>query len=176
MGIAQEFGEYCKEWAAAKQNRFAVLPNQGMNYAYHFDASRYAKFLRGMAEEHGAVRQEGKIAEVEQDPESGFITAVKLESGQRIEGDLFVDCTGFRGLLIEQTLKAGYEEFTDWLPCDSAIAVQTESVGPPIHAFHCPGSRLAVAHSAPAPRWQRCRVLQQALVRRRGRGQADVQH
>ena len=132
MGIAQEFGEYCKEWAAAKQNRFAVLPNQGMNYAYHFDASRYAKFLRGMAEEHGAVRQEGKIAEVEQDPESGFITAVKLESGQRIEGDLFVDCTGFRGLLIEQTLKAGYEEFTDWLPCDSAIAVQTESVGPPI--------------------------------------------
>jgi len=57
MGMAREFGECCKEWLAAKQNRFAVLPSQGLNYAYHFDASLYAKFLRAMAEEHGAVRQ-----------------------------------------------------------------------------------------------------------------------
>lgn len=132
MGISREFGEYCNEWAAAKQNRFAVLPSQGLNYAYHFDASLYAKFLRKMAEEHGTKRQEGKIAQVHQDSASGFITAIELESGQRIEGDLFIDCTGFRGLLIEETLKAGYEDFTDWLPCDSAVAVQTESVGPPI--------------------------------------------
>lgn len=132
MGIAREFGEYCNEWAAAKQNRFAVLPSQGLNYAYHFDASLYAKFLRKMAEEHGTKRKEGKIAQVHQDTGSGFITAIELDSGERIDGDLFIDCTGFRGLLIEQTLGAGYEDFTDWLPCDSAVAVQTESVGPPI--------------------------------------------
>jgi tryptophan halogenase len=132
MGISKEFGEYCKEWAAAKKNRFAVLPNQGLNYAYHFDASLYAKFLRKMAEEHGVVRKEGKIAVVEQHPETGFITALKLDSGERIEGDLFLDCTGFRALLIEDTLKAGFEDWTHWLPCDSAVAVQTESVGPPI--------------------------------------------
>ena len=132
LGISREYGEYCKEWVAAKQNRFAVLPKQGLNYAYHIDASLYAQYLRGIAEAHGTKRQEGKIRNVEQDPESGFITALELESGQRIEGDFFVDCTGFRGLLIEQTLEAGYEDFTEWLPCDSAVAVQTASVGPPI--------------------------------------------
>lgn len=132
LGISQEFGEYCKEWAAAKQSRFAVLPNQGLNYAYHLDASLYAKFLREIAEAHGAVRQEGKIERVEQSPEDGYISALVLDSGQRIEGDLFLDCTGFRGLLIEETLKAGYEDWTHWLPCDSAIAVQTAAVAPPI--------------------------------------------
>ena len=132
MGIAEEFGEYCKEWLAAKQSRFAVLPSQGLNYAYHFDASLYAKFLRGMAEEHGAVRQEGRIEAVEQDAESGFITAIKLQSGQRIEGDLFIDCTGFRGLLIEGALNVGYEDWRHWLPCDRAVAVQTEALSPPL--------------------------------------------
>lgn len=132
LGISKEFGEYCNEWLAAKHNRFAVLPNQNLNYAYHIDASLYAKFLRKIAEDHGAVRQEGKIQNVEQHPETGFITALELDSGQRIEGDLFVDCTGFRGLLIEQTLNSGYEDWTHWLPSNSAVAVQTESVGPPI--------------------------------------------
>jgi len=132
LGISKSFGEYCTEWVAAKQDRFAVLPNQGLNYAYHIDASLYAKFLRKIAEEHGVIRLEGKINGVEQDAESGFITTLELDSGQRIEGDLFVDCTGFRGLLIEQTLSAGYEDFGHWLPSDSAVAVQTESVAPPI--------------------------------------------
>ena len=132
MGISREFGEYCKEWVAAKQRRFAVLPNHGLNYAYHFDASLYARFLRAMAEEHGAVRQEGRIEVVEQDPDTGFITGLRLQSGQLVPGDLFIDCTGFRGLLIEQTLKAGYEDWTHWLPCDSAVAVQTESLSPPL--------------------------------------------
>ena len=132
MGISREFGEYCKEWLAAKRNRFAVMAKQGLNYAYHIDASLYARFLRGMAEEHGAVRQEGRIDRVEQDPGSGFITGLRLQSGQLVEGDLFIDCTGFRGLLIEQTLQAGYEDWRHWLPCDSAVAVQTESVQPPI--------------------------------------------
>ena len=136
LGISKEFGEYCKEWIAAKRNKFAVIQGRGaqrgLNYAYHIDASLYAKMLRKMAEEHGVVRQEGKINSVEQDPETGYVTALQMDSGQRIEGDLFVDCTGFRGLLIEQTLEAGYDDYTHWLPCDSAVAVQTEAVADPI--------------------------------------------
>lgn len=132
LGISREFGEYCNEWLAAKENRFAVLPHHNLNYAYHIDASLYAKFLRKIAEEYGVARQEGKIRRVAQDSESGYITALELDSGQRIEGDLFIDCTGFRALLIEQTLNAGYEDWTHWLPSNSAVAVQTESVGSPI--------------------------------------------
>jgi tryptophan halogenase len=132
LGISKEFGEYCKEWVAAKHERFAVLPNQGLNYAYHIDASLYARFLRKIAEEHGCRRQEGKIDKVDLDPETGFITALHLDSGKTIEGDLFVDCTGFRGLLIEQTLGVDYIDWTNWLPCDSAVAVQTKAVAPPI--------------------------------------------
>ena len=132
LGISEEFGEYCNEWLAAKRNRFAVLPNQNLNYAYHIDASLYAQFLRKIAEEYGTVRKEGKIQRVEQDPESGYIAALELDSGQRIEGDLFIDCTGFRGLLIDQTLNSGFEDWSHWLPSNSAVAVQTESVGPPI--------------------------------------------
>ena len=142
LGISKEFGEYCNEWLAAKHNRFAVLPNQNLNYAYHFDSARYAKFLRKIAEEYGAQRIEGKIASVEQDPHSGFITGLQLESGQQLVGDFFIDCTGFRGLLIEQTLHAGYDDWQHWLPCDSALAVQTENIAPPI-----PYTR-SIAHEA----------------------------
>ncbi|MDG1066521.1 MAG: tryptophan 7-halogenase [Luminiphilus sp.] len=142
LGISKDFGEYCNEWAAAKQNRFAVLPNKNLNYAYHFDSSRYAKFLRKIAEEHGAVRIEGKIEAVQQHEQTGFITGLRLESGQQVDGDFFVDCTGFRGLLIEQTLHAGYDDWQHWLPCDSALAVQTENVQPPI-----PYTR-SIAHEA----------------------------
>ena len=142
LGISKDFGEYCNEWAAAKQNRFAVLPNQNLNYAYHFDSSRYATFLRKIAEEHGAVRIEGKIEAVQQHVQTGFITGLRLESGQQVDGDFFVDCTGFRGLLIEQTLHAGYDDWQHLLPCDSALAVQTENVQPPI-----PYTR-SIAHEA----------------------------
>ena len=142
LGISKEFGEYCNEWKAAKHNRFAVLPNQNLNYAYHFDSARYAVFLRKIAEEHGAVRVEGKIASVLQNEEDGFISGLRLESGRQIDGDFFVDCTGFRGLLIEQTLHAGYDDWQHWLPCDSALAVQTENVQPPI-----PYTR-SIAHEA----------------------------
>jgi len=122
------FGDYCLELKAAQANKFAHLPKQGLNYAFHIDASLYAKFLRKFSEGFGAERIEGKIAEVNTRPEDGFIESLTLESGQKVEGDLFIDCTGFRGLLIEQTLHTGYEDWSHWLPCDRAVAVQTAAV------------------------------------------------
>ncbi len=136
------YDDYCLELKAAFESKFAHLPDEAMNYAYQLDSSLYAKFLRGMAEEHGARRVEGRIASVRQNGESGLLEALVLESGVVIEGDLFLDCTGFRALLIEQTLHTGYDDWSHFLPCDSAIAIQTESVGPPL-----PYTR-AIAHDA----------------------------
>ncbi len=99
-------------------------------YAYQFDSTLYAPFLRRHAETRGASRTEGKVVAVHRDNESGDIEAVQLESGQRIGGDLFIDCTGFRGLLIEGALETGYESWSHYLPCDRAVAVQCEGVGP----------------------------------------------
>lgn len=131
-GIASDYGDYCLELRAAENNKFAHLPKNGLNYAFHLDATLYAGFLRKLSEKNNARRVEGKIVKVNTDPESGFITSLTLDSGKDIEGDFFVDCTGFRGLLIEQTLHAGYEDWSHWLPCDSAVAVQSESTGPAI--------------------------------------------
>jgi tryptophan halogenase len=128
-GYDADFGEYCLELKAAEANKFAHLPKNGLNYAYHLDAGLYARFLRKIAEKNGVHRVEGKIATVKQNVETGFIQALELESGTTVEGDLFVDCTGFRGLLIEGALHTGYEDWSHWLPCDSAVAVQTKAVG-----------------------------------------------
>jgi tryptophan halogenase len=130
MGVAGELGDYCFELQAAKAGKFQAGADSRLNYAYHLDATAYGRFLRGFAEPLGVRRVEGKIARVRQAAENGFIEALELESGDVIEGDLFVDCTGFRGLLIEETLGTGYDDWTHWLPTDTAIAVQTEAAGP----------------------------------------------
>jgi len=131
-GIVSEIGDYVAEHLGAREGKFAVMANQDLNHAYHLDAGLYAKFLRGIAEKHGGKRVEGTIEEVLLHPEDGFIKALRLGNGKVIEGDLFIDCTGFKGLLIEQTLHAGFDDWSHYLPCNSAIAVQTESVGEPV--------------------------------------------
>ena len=128
-GYGGQLGDYCFEHQAAESGKFAVSESSQINYAYHLDAGLYARYLRGKFEAKGVKRIEGRIAEVEQHGESGLVTALVLENGSRVAGDLFLDCTGFRGLLIEQTLKTGYEDWRHWLPTDSALAVQTESTG-----------------------------------------------
>lgn len=132
LGIAKEFGEYCAELVAARANKFAVISKHALNYAYHMDAGLYAKYLRKLAEKHGAKRVEGKIVEVGLNATSGYIENLKLASEELIEGDLFIDCSGFRGILIEEALHTGYEDWRHWLPCDSAVAVQTKTVAAPI--------------------------------------------
>jgi tryptophan halogenase len=130
--LASAYGDYCLELRAAGEGRFAHLPGDGMNYAFHLDASLYAAFLRRFSEGHGVQRIEGRIAEVQCDPASGDIRGLRLDSGAVVEGDLFIDCTGFRALLIGEALKVPYEDWSPWLHCDSALAMQTASVRDPV--------------------------------------------
>lgn len=137
-GEASDLANFSINTAAALENRFMPArvdrraegrsdigdsPIAHIAHAYHFDAALYARFLRTYAEDRGVVRTEGKVVDVALRPEDGFIEAVTLASGERIEADLFIDCSGFRGLLIEQAMKTGYEDWSHWLPCDRAIAV-----------------------------------------------------
>ncbi len=135
-GYAAPLEEYSLQALAARQARFmrpvalAKSPLETITYALHLDATLLAVYLRGFAETHGVTRTEGKLKSVELRGEDGFIESLTLESGERIAADLYIDCTGFRGLLIEGALKAGYEDWTNWLPCDRAVAVPFERTGP----------------------------------------------
>ncbi len=128
-GRAREFADYSINTAAGLANKFMHAradmgdsPIGHIAYAYHFDASLYAKYLRGLAEQHGVKRTEGRIVDVGVH-DNGDIASVTLEDGRILEADFFIDCSGFRALLIEQTLKTGYEDWQRWLPCDRAMAV-----------------------------------------------------
>ena len=142
QGHDQPYDDYALELQAAMQSKFAHLPDDRLNYAYQLDSALYAAFLRKRAEAGGAKRIEGRIANVELNGETGDIAALTLDGERRIEGDLFIDCTGFRALLIEGALHAGFDDWTNWLPCNSAIAIQTSSVRPAV-----PYTR-AIAHDA----------------------------
>ena len=109
-GHTQPFDDYCLELKAALEGKFAHLPDERMNYAYQLDSALYAAFLRGRAEKDGARRIEGRIAAVELNGETGDIAALQLDGDRRIAGDLFLDCTGFRALLIEGALHAGFDD------------------------------------------------------------------
>jgi len=126
-----DFDHYSPEIQAAKAEKFA-LSKGGLNYSYHLDATLYAKFLRTFAEAHGVTRIEGKITDVAKCPTTGCIQSIQLDNGHVIDGQLFIDCTGFAGLLIEKSLHTGYEDWSHWLPSDSAVAVQTKSVSSPL--------------------------------------------
>ncbi len=136
-GVAENLGKYSFNENVARAGKFARLqriPNselEGIGYAFHFDASLYARFLRDISEKNGVIRTEGRIVKVNQDAESGFVRSLILESGEEIAGELFIDCSGFRAMLMEQTLDVGYVDWSHWLPCDHAIAVPTANSGPP---------------------------------------------
>lgn len=125
QGHKAPLGEYCYEWLAAVKNRFALREDPRINYAYHFDAALYARYMRRLAEKRGVKRLEGKIKNVRTRGDNGNVEALELEDGRVIEGDFFIDCTGFRALLIEGALETGYEDWSQYLPCDTAVAFQT---------------------------------------------------
>jgi len=136
-GDAAPLEDYSIQAAAATEGRFSRpvhAPNTPLNkltYALHFDASSFARYLRGFAEARGVTRTEGEVRSVSIHPQTGLVESVTLEGGESVTADLFVDCSGFRGLLIEEALETGYEDWSRWLPCDRAVVVHSEPAAAP---------------------------------------------
>ena len=133
MGTAKPIAEFSLPGLAAKAGKFqhprpdlTSSPMGAMDYAYQFDAALYAKLMRKVAEQRGVKRTDGKIVKVNQAADNGYIESIELDDGSVINGDLFIDCSGFKGLLIEETLQTGYEDWTHYLPCDRAVARLSE--------------------------------------------------
>ncbi|WP_348983717.1 tryptophan halogenase family protein [Microbulbifer sp. CAU 1566] len=132
-GDTSSLWDYSLNYQAAINNRFAPLANipntnlPGIAYAYHFDAGLYAQYLRTFCEQRGVQRIEGKVCDVRQNESNGDLESLLLENGQTVKGDLFVDCSGFVGLLIDKVLCSEYERWDKWLPCDRAMAVPSKS-------------------------------------------------
>jgi tryptophan 7-halogenase len=137
QGKAGRLEDYSIQAIAAEQGRFVRpthAPNTPLNkltYALHFDASQFASYLRRFAEKHGVQRSEGHVQSVALRSEDGFIDSISLTSGERVRADLFIDCSGFRGVLIEEALATGYDDWSEWLPCDRALVVQSERTQAP---------------------------------------------
>lgn len=135
-GAVKEYWTYSLHHKAAYDHKFARVDRvgntsmTGLAYAFHFDAGLYARYLRKYSEARGAKRIEGIVESVQQQSETGFITGVTLKSGEQIDGDLFIDCTGFRALLMDGALGVGFEDWSHWLPCNSAVTVGCEPDGP----------------------------------------------
>ncbi len=137
-GLDDDVEAYSLNSVAARAGKFefpatepaSILSTLG--YAYHFDANLYAKYLRSRSEAKGVVRVEGKIQSIDLHPETGFVTTIRTDRGDALEGDLFIDCTGLRALLIEGALKTGFEDWSHWLPCDRAVAVPSERTATPV--------------------------------------------
>ena len=145
-GMAVNYWDYDLNYLCAEAGKFAPTsghdPIWDMPYAYHFDSALYGQFLRRLSEGMGVRRTEGRIEEVRRCATSGDVTSVVLDDGREISGDLFIDCSGQRGLLIQQALRTGYEDWDHWLPCDRAMAVPSERF-----ATTTPYTR-AIAHQA----------------------------
>ena len=128
-GLDTPLADFSLAGRLAAEGRFARPSGEArsilstLGYAYHFDAGLYAKHLRGIAEGAGVKRIEGRLQRVERDPTTGFVTALTTQRGERLAGDLFIDCSGFRALLIEGEMGSGFENWSHWLPCDRAVAV-----------------------------------------------------
>jgi tryptophan 7-halogenase len=132
IGVSGDYGDYSYNVVAARENRFALNGGRAstggdLAYAYHLDATLFAQMLRDYAVEQGVTRVEGKIVSVERNDNNGDISRLNLDNGRQVLGDFFIDCTGFRSLLLGEALDVPFVDWSHWLPCDTALALPTKS-------------------------------------------------